>query len=157
MKYGECVKCHKQSILNSKSLCPECVWQKNHPGQTRLNYINPVSKKKSQKISQKIETYKKMDEVSEKVCSGCGRSDRPLSHSHLIPESYDDRFSADPRNIKYHCLDLGGEKGCHRKWESHDLEVMKELLDFEENMEYIREVCPSYYNQLITKVNLNKE
>ena len=38
-----------------------------------------------------------------------------------------------------------GSKGCHQRWEG-TLEEKKTLLDFESNMEYIKEKDKEYYN-----------
>lgn len=149
MKIGTCVKCGKNRPLNKKGNCSECTWELNHPGQRQNLYINPVSKKKSKALSKKTKSYQSIDEEREHVCSGCGRSNVSLSHSHLIPVSFDKQFESDKRNIKLHCM--GSSDSCHRKWESHNLKLMKQLLDYEESMEYIKEVCPQYYNKLIVK------
>lgn len=149
MKWANCTSCGTNGPVNAKGLCSNCVWTKNHPGQVKSNFINPVSKKKSQKLALRNKAYDKIDKTRERICSGCGCSHKPLSHSHLIPVSFSDKFEADERNIKFHCMEVPGDKGCHRRWESHDLKEMKTLLDFEENMEYIKEVCPEYYNKIV--------
>ena len=74
-------------------------------------------------------------------CNGCGRSDVPLSHSHIIPRSRRPDLVTDKRNITYHCLSLD-RKGCHDMWESKD---RIKLLDYHKNMEYILEVDTEYY------------
>jgi len=150
MKWSDCVKCgHKNRPLNAKGVCSDCVWTKNHPGQIRTNFISPVSKKKSKELNLRNKTYEEIDKTREHVCSGCGSSTKPLSHSHLIPVSFDKRFESDPRNIKFHCMETPGDEGCHRRWESHNLSKMMTLLDFEENMKYVQEVCFKYYNKIV--------
>tara|TARA_R110001583_G_scaffold180966_1_gene338166 strand:+ start:209 stop:535 length:327 start_codon:yes stop_codon:yes gene_type:complete len=74
-------------------------------------------------------------------CSGCGRSDVPLSHSHIIPRSRRKDLVTDKRNITYHCLSIE-RKGCHDMWETKD---RVKLLDYHKNMEYILEVDTEYY------------
>ena len=103
-------------------------------------------KKESQKQKnikkQLIMVYKEIAEERDHSCSGCGRFDVPLSHSHLIPRSRRKDLVCDKRNIVYHCMGFGELKGCHSKWESKE---RVELLDFQQNMEYIKEVDSEYY------------
>jgi len=75
-------------------------------------------------------------------CTGCGRSDVPLSHSHLIPRSRRPDLITDKRNITYHCLSMNGREGCHNIWESIK---RHKLLDYHRNIEYILEVDTEYY------------
>ena len=75
-------------------------------------------------------------------CSGCGRYDVPLSHSHIIPRSRRKDLVTDKRNITYHCLSIGEHKGCHDMWETKE---RVKLLDYHKNMEYILEVDTEYY------------
>ena len=85
--------------------------------------------------------YNELSEERGYYCSGCGRSDVPLSHSHIIPRSRRPDLVTDKRNITYHCLSLN-RKGCHDMWESKD---RIKLLDYHKNMEYILEVDTEYY------------
>ena len=98
-------------------------------------------------INKKLkEVYKQMAEERPHYCSGCGRGDLPLSHSHLIPRSRSRELITDIRNITYHCLGGGdtNRKGCHQLWEG-SLENKRSLLDYHNNMEYILEVDTEYY------------
>ena len=85
--------------------------------------------------------YNQIAEERGHYCNGCGRSDVPLSHSHIIPRSRRPDLVTDKRNITYHCLSLD-RKGCHDMWESKD---RIKLLDYHKNMEYILEVDTEYY------------
>lgn len=78
-------------------------------------------------------------------CCGCGRSDVPLSHSHIIPVSRRKDLQLVKDNITYHCLSLGQgtRRGCHEMWESRSERSM--LLDYHKNLEYILEHDPEYY------------
>jgi hypothetical protein len=75
-------------------------------------------------------------------CTGCGRSDVPLSHSHLIPRSRRFDLTAEKKNITYHCLSMGERRGCHEIWEGVN---RYKLLDYMRNMEIILELDPEYY------------
>ena len=86
--------------------------------------------------------YNQIAEERGHYCTGCGRSDVPLSHSHLIPRSYNKSLVTDKRNITYHCFSLGEHKGCHDMWESKE---RVKLLDYCKNMEYILDVDTEYY------------
>ena len=105
---------------------------------------------KQRKISKRIlKAYREIALERGKYCSGCGRADVPLSHSHLIPRSRRADLSYDKRNITYHCLSFGERKGCHEIWESINRDT---LLDYHKNLEYILLVDIEYYF-IITELN----
>tara|TARA_R110000823_G_scaffold306527_1_gene428974 strand:+ start:1326 stop:1670 length:345 start_codon:yes stop_codon:yes gene_type:complete len=102
---------------------------------------------KQKKINKELKAvYKQMAIDKPHYCTGCGRGDLPLSHSHLIPRSRSRALVTDPRNITYHCLGGGDtlRKGCHQIWEG-TLSDKKSLLDYHANMEYILEADTEYY------------
>lgn len=118
----------------------------------------PTRKKQKpiKKVSQKQDVIerlysiviKKIDIEREPICSGCGRGDKPLSHSHLISRADCNRnglshLIADKNNIALHCLKIGDNTySCHEIWESIHRDT---LLDYEANMEYIKSVSPELY------------
>tara|TARA_R110000744_G_scaffold177295_1_gene296037 strand:- start:185 stop:520 length:336 start_codon:yes stop_codon:yes gene_type:complete len=98
--------------------------------------MRKVSKKQS-KINEKIrKVYKEIAETRGKFCTGCGRHDVPLSHSHYIARSRRKDLETDINNITYHCLSMGGRKGCHDLWEGGRADKQK-LLDYHQALEYI--------------------
>ena len=98
---------------------------------------------KQKNIQRRLSTvYNQIAEERGHYCSGCGRSDIPLSHSHLIPRSRRPDLITDKRNITYHCLSMGDRTGCHDIWEGSK---RHKLLDYPKNMEYILEVDTEYY------------
>ena len=100
--------------------------------------------KKDQAIKRKLKKiYQEISEERSHHCTGCGRSDVPLSHSHIIPVSRRKDLQLEKDNITYHCLSIGDRKGCHEMWESRSERSM--LLDYHVNMEYILDVDPEYY------------
>ena len=106
---------------------------------------------KQRSINKKLKrVYEKISEERDHCCSGCGRADVPLSHSHLIPRSKRKDLECDGRNIVYHCLSMNGREGCHQLWESNLNDKMR-LLDYHKNMAYIKEVDSKYYYLLINK------
>jgi diadenosine tetraphosphate (Ap4A) HIT family hydrolase len=99
---------------------------------------------KQKKINNKLKkVYREIAETRGHYCTGCGRSDVPLSHSHIIPRSRRKDLELDPRNITYHCLSID-RKGCHELWEGTTLEKQM-LLDYHKSLEYILEVDTEYY------------
>jgi 5-methylcytosine-specific restriction endonuclease McrA len=106
--------------------------------------MRQVSKKKAERNRKKQEAYRKFDENCDGICSGCGEM-KPSSHSHIVPVSEAPELESEVENIRWHCME------CHKKHESHNIEVMRTMLDFEENMEYIRKVRLLYYNRLLSK------
>ena len=104
--------------------------------------MKKVSSKQS-KINKELKrVYREISQERGHYCSGCGRSDVPLSHSHIIPRSRRPDLQTDKRNITYHCLSMGERKGCHDIWEGINRD---RLIDYHKNMEYILEVDPEYY------------
>ena len=98
---------------------------------------------KQKGINNKLKkVYRSIADERGHYCTGCGRSDIPLSHIHLIPRSRRKDLETDSKNITYHCLSMGERKGCHERWESRD---RYKLLDYYKNMEYILEKDTDYY------------
>ena len=106
--------------------------------------MKKVSKKQSAINRELKKVYKEIAETRGHYCTGCGRSDVPLSHSHYIARSRRKDLETDPRNITYHCLSIGERKGCHQMWEG-SLEERQRLLDYPLAMEYILEVDPELF------------
>ena len=111
--------------------------------------MRKVSQKQTQ-INKKLhKVYKQMEETRGRYCTGCGRSDVPLSHSHYIARSRRKDLETDIENITYHCLtmvDYKGDsrKGCHELWEGGIADKQK-LLDYPRAMEYILEKDTELY------------
>ena len=103
-------------------------------------------KKTRDKHAVVLRRYKKVcKEIKEErghYCTGCGRSDVPLSFSHLIPRGRRFDLTAEKRNITFHCLSMGERRGCHEIWEGVNRHL---LLDYMKNMEIILELDPEYY------------
>lgn len=119
-----------------------------------------VSSKQSKIENDYHKMLKVFDEVTEPICTGCGRhqgGEIALSHSHIISRADCKRIGrpdliADDQNITYHCLDLGLHVGCHKKHEQGD----KSLLDWNSKLEYVKGVCEeigdmTLYNKLLLK------
>lgn len=103
--------------------------------------MRKISKKQSVINRELKKVYNEIHYERGQFCTGCGTSEN-LSHSHLIPRSRRSDLTTDKRNITYHCLSMGGRVGCHDKWEGKQ---RIELLDYERNMNYIKEVDKEYY------------
>tara|TARA_R100001594_G_scaffold35124_2_gene64263 strand:+ start:3096 stop:3431 length:336 start_codon:yes stop_codon:yes gene_type:complete len=106
--------------------------------------MRKVSKKQSAINKELKKVYKEIAETRGHYCTGCGRSDVPLSHSHYIARSRRKDLETDPRNITYHCLSIGERKGCHNLWEG-GLSEKQRLLDYPKAMEYILEEDPELF------------
>ena len=104
--------------------------------------LRRVSKKQSKINKELKKVYKELSLERPRYCTGCGRNDVPLSHSHLIPRSYNKSLETNKENITYHCLGMGERKGCHTIWESKDRNT---LLDYMKNMETILQLDESYF------------
>ena len=106
-----------------------------------------ISSKQSS-INRKLhQTYQKIDSEREPICEGCG-SNKNLSHSHLISQADCKGYGLteliwDEENIRLHCMN-----GCHEKWESRNLTIIKTMLDCEKNLEYVKSKCPVLFNKI---------
>ena len=100
--------------------------------------MRKVSKKQSQINRELKKVYKIISETREHCCTGCGRYDVPLSHSHYISRRRRPDLVTDIDNITYHCLSMGERKGCHELWEGGISDKQK-LLDYGKALEYIME------------------
>ena len=110
-------------------------------------YIKKGRVKKISDIQKKInielkKVYKDIELERGHYCSGCGRSDVPLSHSHIIPRSRRRDLITDKNNIQYLCLSMGERRGCHELWESKN---KTKLLCYHKNIEYVLEKDTEYY------------
>lgn len=115
--------------------------------------IKKISSKRANKEKELHVVYKQIDQEREPVCEGCGRNDRPLSHSHLLSRYTRPDLTCEKDNIRLHCFgNTGGpEKTCHEKWSDFDCLEVKDMLDLKENLEYIKEVDPGVYRKMIAK------
>lgn len=86
----------------------------------------------------KRETYQLIDATRERICGGCGRSDKPLTHSHLINQRRmrevlkRPELIAEPELIAFHCHE------CHVQWENGN----PNLLDFQLNLKIVEKYDP---------------
>ena len=104
--------------------------------------MNKISKKQKDINKELKKVYKEIEMERGHYCSGCGRSDVPLSHSHIIPRSRRKDLITSKTNIQYLCLSMGERRGCHEMWESSE---RYKLLCYHKNMEYILETDTEYY------------
>ena len=86
-------------------------------------------------------TYQLIDTTREPVCEGCGRGDRPLSHSHIISVNRCNQLRkpeliSDKNNIMLECF--GSSDCCHDIWEKSSFEKKVQLLNFDKKLEYIK-------------------
>lgn len=134
----------------------------------KVNKLFPKKKKqkalKPQSLKQQIieASYKAtcvdMDHTTEPLCTGCGKyqgGDIRLSHSHLISRADCQRIGkpeliSERDNLTYHCISFGNNVlGCHNKWENPS--ERESLLDYEDNIKYIKSVSPEMYIKYTSK------
>lgn len=126
--------------------------QKSKP-QKVYKPIKQISSKKALIKQDLSKVYAKIDQEREPVCQGCGRGDKPLSHSHTIPQSAREDLITDPHNIELECF--GDQSCCHEIWERKDSEKAPHLLNFTRKMNYIESKDIKYYDQLSAKFNVS--
>jgi coenzyme F420-reducing hydrogenase gamma subunit len=146
-----CLECNNLRLEDNKIKNSDSIDEVNErllkQRKTLLNTtkLKQVSSKQNVRNTLLSKVYRQIASEREMVCTGCGTSQN-LSNSHIIPRSRQPNMTTEPTNITYHCLDK-----CHPIWETHDIRQMKQLFDFEDNMQYIKVWDIDYYNVLMNK------
>jgi DNA-directed RNA polymerase subunit RPC12/RpoP len=116
----------------------------------KKQYSIPKISNKRAKVEKELnKVYSKIDHSREPVCEGCGKNGE-LSHSHLLSRYNRPDLITDERNIRLHCF--GTYHSCHEKWERGIPEEVVEMLDFVENLDYIKSVDTQAYNAIIANM-----
>lgn len=113
-------------------------------GKLKKTPLKKVSSKRAKRNREKTKTYEELDKDFNGVCSGCGQRKWPITHSHLVPESYNADLVSEKKNIRHHCME------CHLKWEVNSREA-SEMLDYTKNIQRIKELDYSYYLKFTSK------
>lgn len=140
----------KKSGLNSRGNLSSRKGLRSVNGLSSLSTLTPGSNHLKQKvINQKSSKQKSIDEEysrikkenfnAQELCTGC-RQSYQSQPSHLVPRSWNRSLIAVIKNIKPHCPE------CHGKWESRA--QAHTLLDYQDNMEAIKELDIEYYKIL---------
>ena len=142
-----CPTCNKQYLSHKSHNCQEVKSGYKPMKSGRLKFMS--NKNQGQyNILQRI--YKQIDDEREHKCEGCG-SFNHLSHAHLIPRGFNKELEVYKDNIRLYCMQRqDGSKGCHQRWEGN-FQDKQTVLDFNENMEYIKNKNISYYNLILNK------
>ena len=95
--------------------------------------------------------YQQIDNDREPVCQGCGRGDKPLSHSHTISQKRCKHLGKteliwDENNIEIECF--GNRDYCHDIWEHGTIEQKRNMNNFDRKLEYIKKHDPEQYTKL---------
>ena len=105
--------------------------------------IKKITKKQSEIKRNLKNIYHQIDIDRPKFCTGC-LSNQQLSHSHLVPRSFNRDLVCIEQNIAIHCM------SCHKKWE-RGVDV-EDMLDFNKNMNILMEIDMDYYNLRTAKL-----
>lgn len=116
--------------------------------------IKKISNKKAHRDREMHKTYNHIDQTRDPICEGCGRGDRPLSHSHVLSQAKRPDLAAEEDNIRLHCF--GNYTYCHEKWERGIPHEVIEMDDFKDNLSYIEWVDPAAHNAIIANFEFNK-
>jgi hypothetical protein len=122
-------------------------------GVKKASKIKHVSNKRAIIERELRLVYNKIDNERELCCEGCGSYVKPLSHSHLLSRYFRPDLIADPQNIRLHCF--GDYNSCHEKWERGSPLDIVSMLDFRDNLMYIRGVDVGAYNNIIANFEFN--
>ena len=136
-KFGKYNNCGCNRPLNSRGICPDCVFLANHNGMNRAEYYKSRSKSKElteknvETISLDEETYEKVFNVYPPYCQECGRKLNEVfrndagkiinrsQYSHILSKKAYPEFRHNHLNFNRLCL------WHHNKWEFGDKESMK--------------------------------
>jgi len=124
-------------LKTNKPLQSKGVGLKSNSTLSSNKKINAKSDKQK-RIETEYNKVKRESFKADQLCTGCRNSNQPTP-SHLIPRSRRRDLVAEKRNVKPHCLT------CHRMWEGPD---RVNLLDYEENMQIVKELDYEYYQIL---------
>jgi len=103
----------------------------------RKTPVKKITKTQSAINRELKKVYHRIDIDRGKFCTGC-LANQQLTHSHLIPRSYNRDLVCNEKNIAIHCME------CHKKWE-RGVDV-EEMMDFHLNMGILYELDKDYYN-----------
>lgn len=88
-------------------------------------------------------------------CESCGRTDRPLSISHIISRARCKQIGKpeliyDPGNLVVECYEAPTSypKACHNIWETGTMAQRENLTTYERKKEYIRRHDPQMYTKM---------
>lgn len=138
-KFGICKECEKNKPLNSRGICPECVFAANHNGQNRQEYYLSRSKGKGldeddlERIRKDEETYEQVFNEQPPFCLNCRRKLNTIfrdekgkiiaryQYSHIFTKKAYPEFRNNPKNFNRLCF------FCHNQWEFGDRSEMRIL------------------------------
>lgn len=108
--------------------------------------------KKQDSIERELrKTYQLIDTEREPICQGCGRGDKPLSHSHTISRARCKQIGkpeliSDKDNIEIECF--GTNEDCHNIWEYEGIKKRMTLDNFDRKLEYIEKHDPERFKSI---------
>ncbi len=111
--------------------------------------MNRKKSNKQQAIDYQLrKTYEGIDIEREPICEGCGRGDKPLSHSHTIGQGRCKQIGkpeliTDAANIELMCF--GTNVSCHEIWEGAPIRDKMNLKNFDNMMMFIKENDPEKF------------
>lgn len=154
---GCCKSCGNKAVENRDlMLCSSCNRQRRKPPvkPKKRTPIRAVSAKKASALTKLAKTKVKMRESEIRYCTGCGCSDKPLSHSHTLPVGQYPDLESDLENLNYECYGYNGS--CHEITETGDLEMQESLSNWPKKLAYILRVKPEYLEKIKLR-NLKRE
>lgn len=116
-------------------------------GLQRRAWVNKKTRAQSEKEKSMHDMYDHKAVEDEAFCTGCGQL-HSLTHSHIISRK-EKELMDDPRNVTYHCSTIYGSNGCSNRWENTGERAF--LNDYKSNMQYIQEVRPRLFADMIVK------
>lgn len=146
IKFEVCKKCNlKKPIANSRGICVDCVYERNHQGKSRdqVSKERRVKKNivlKSDMFAQDEQFYELCFNLKLQICEECGKKLPNIfrdengkiiarhRYSHILPKSTYPRLRHNIDNINILCFD------CHYKWEFGD---RKKMNIYESNLRII--------------------
>lgn len=113
-----CKKCGNDGVLNSRSVCADCVFKESHDGMDRYEYARSVQKQKTKKPTGEKELFFEIWAERPHKCSNCGKSLGNIPNvrffSHIKSKGAYPELRLDKENIELLCLD------CHENHEFGD-------------------------------------
>lgn len=144
-----CVSCGNLAIeQRDLKLCASCNRERRKPP-VKLKpkqAIKPVSTKKAQALAKLAKTKVLKREEGTRHCEGCGCTDKPLSHSHILSVGQFPQYESDPANITYECYGYSGS--CHEITETGTIEIQEKLANWPKKLRYILKHAPEQLEKI---------
>jgi len=162
LKKGQCDNCSELKVIvnKNKNLCGYCDIQRKNkdkpikkpsllksvPIIKKASKINKVSQKQKEINKDLKKIYEERGKVEKNSYCGSCLGTSFLTHSHLVPRSYNKKLITDPENLITQCVT------CHGIYEARDIGGMRKFKNYQEILDKIMHLDINFYQFLLEKI-----